>query len=132
MRMMKKNGVKIEHVKDSILLELLILLLLFLTSGFMVCNDIISSAMTIGLWLVFAVVLLFGTLTLDKNSVICYITLVICMSLSTIVNNESLWTLSIRIFSFTVVLCMVNVYAWQQFKNSYINVVVILAIIACR
>ncbi len=127
---MQKNGVRIEHVKDKLLLELMIFLLLFLTSGFMVCNDIISSAMTIGLWLVLFVVLLSGIKLLNRNSVVCYAAVVACMTLSMLVNNENIWTLSIRIFSFFVVMCITNVYTLNEFKMAFINVVVYLAVVS--
>ena len=122
------NGMEIAGVSKFTVIDVSILLLLILTSGFIVTNDIISSVMTIGLWLILAVFLLIGINVLEKSTIIVFGALALCMSISTAVNNESLWTLSIRIFSFFVVLCAVNTWSFLEFKQRYIHVMMILAV----
>ena len=126
----RSNGMEIAGVSKFTVIDVSILLLLILTSGFIVTNDIISSVMTIGLWLMLAAFLLIGIKALEKSTIIVFGTLALCMAISTVVNNESLWTLSIRIFSFFVVLCTVNTWSFLEFKQRYIHVMMILAIVS--
>ena len=106
------------------------LMMLFLTSGFMITNDIVSSAMTIGLWIVLAVFVVLGLNTIDRNSLCGFVILIVVLSVSTIINDENLRTLMIKIFSFFVAFCIVNTYSIEQFKHGYIRCMTILAVIS--
>ena len=103
-------------VNKTYILDFSILLLVFLTSSFVVLNDIISSSLTIGLWLIFLLLQFFQSKpTIHKKQLIGFCVLTIIMWISVIYNNEDVRNAIMLTFAFFSVFMFTQNYTFDSF-----------------
>lgn len=120
-------------MKRKILLRISIFLLLFLSSGFSVLNDIISSTVTIALWFF---LLLLCVLLPDKSRMgggkilipMGLITLTFC--LTSFLVEDPLFEIIANVFTFVVAFAFVSSIDFSSFKESFGDVLKILCVIS--
>lgn len=117
--------------------ELLIFLLLFVSSSFVITNNIISSTATIALWILFSLIVIVSmiafrtriTLGFQSPVAICMI-LLLCIWISDIINHENLMTTGKITSSFIAVSFFVFVISYDDFKREYCRVMFVLSSIS--
>lgn len=110
--------------------EIALFMILFLTGSFTVTNDLISSAMTIGLWVVTAIVLLASFQYIDLEMLIILVIIIFTVIISNLFNNENIRNTFAILFSFFTAFLYANIYGFETFKSSYIKVIKVLSIIS--
>lgn len=118
------------ETKTTFKSEISLFMLLFLTSSFTVTNDIISSAVTIGLWILTAAYLFLSLRHIDTVMFLPFVLIVLAVILSNIYNDEVIKNMISVIFSFVTVFFYANIYGYIVFKRSYIKLVKILCIVS--
>lgn len=107
-----------------------VFMLVFLTSSFVICNDVLPSIVTIILWVLFLGVLLSHSHHIVKKLFWITIILVACMGINTIFCDENFRNFFILVFSYAVVLLIVSQLTWQKFRDVFIDVMKWLCIIS--
>lgn len=103
--------------------------LLFLSVSFVVSNDLISSAATIGLWffVLFAIILI-GGLRINSNLMIATISLLVLMLFTTLIQGEELVVFIKIAFSIFVISLFVATTSFERFSIAYVKVMKFLCI----
>lgn len=125
------------RISKGRLIEFLVFMMLFLSSSFTVTNNIIGSSTTILLWLItlFIIVLYCNffhiPISVMSNSPlsICCI-LIACIWITDLFNRENLYTTGKNSFAFITVTLFIYVASFDEFKRSYINVLLFLSMIS--
>lgn len=107
-----------------------VFMLIFLTSSFVICNDVLPSIATIILWVLFLGILLNHSHHIVKKLFWITVILVACMGINTILCDENLRNFIILVFSYAVVLLIVSQLTWQKFRDVFIDVMKWLCIIS--
>jgi len=103
-------------------------LCLFLSGSFVVENDIISSTLTIALWVAVAIMLFSKRMIIEKKSMIALFALLMCMWISVVINEPNNYFKFVCVsFSILVVWLYVQKYTIESFCKSYTDVLFILA-----
>lgn len=96
----------------------------------MVANDLISSTLTIILWILLLVLCANVTTRINKQSFCTFVFLIVSMAGSTIVNGENCIVFLKISFSYFVVLIIVSRYGFNEFANSFVEVMLFLSVIS--
>ena len=110
--------------------KLALFLIIFLTASYTVTNDIISSALTIVLWLALAAWLLMFLKSFKSELMLAFAILVASMLISILLNGENLENAVSVVFSILVALLYVNVYDFETFKTCFVKVMKFLCLIS--
>lgn len=105
-------------------------MLIFLSSGFLIVNDILSSSMTIALWLATFLFLVLFTKSINIKSIVIVCGLLFGIWLSVIMNGENKRNAIMVTFSILTMLMFANVFSLEKFTKSYIDVVYFLSVIS--
>lgn len=105
-------------------------MILYLSCSFVVCNDIISSFMTIGLWIVTAAVLFNGFCSIRKKMFIFLLVIIICIFLTSLSFDENIKAVCSIIFSFVVTFLFVQRYSLEVFKKIYVDIMIAISVIS--
>lgn len=124
---MKKNGI----LNQNSVLYGSLFMLIFLTSSFVVTNNIISSAATIGLWLL-TFFLLFLKWNKNVNPQLLFVAFVSlgCIWTTNIIRNENTRNTFVLSFAFLTALLFVVNYTFLEFKKVYIQIMKIICTIS--
>ena len=112
---------------DEYLLQFLLFMVLFLTSGFVVTNDLMSSSVTIGLWVMVLTILLLQQRKLKPDMIFVFIIIAGSFLISDIFNSEPIINTFKCLFSFVTVFFLVNRYDPERIKNSYIEIMYLIS-----
>ena len=116
-----------KNIYDSII----VFALLFLSVSFVVTNDIISSAATIGLWLlVLMAIVLTGGIHIIYNLTIITISLLALMLFTTLIRQENFLTYIKIMFSVITVSIFVANTSFKRFAQAYVKVMKFLSAIS--
>ena len=107
-----------------------IFMILFLTSSFVITNDIVSSAVTIALWVLTLMILFFSSPEFSFSTLIATSLLVTFMWITTLVRNENIRNGFLFTFAFVTALCCRSVIGFDDFKRCYIKVMKVLCCIS--
>ena len=107
-----------------------ILLILFLSAGFLVLNDLVSSFSTILLWVLVMLYLLKGFKGINHAILVPSLTLLALYVLSSLVNGDSEYTVVACSFGFVVAFVYASSRSFMSFQTSYIEVMKVLCIIS--
>lgn len=110
--------------------EIALFLFLFLTGSYTVTNDIISSFLTIGLWVALALYLLASMKEINNSLLGIMMVSVFIIIISDIHNRENIVNTFSFVFSVFTVFLYASIYSFNEFKESYIKVMKILCIIS--
>lgn len=110
--------------------KLALFLIIFLTASYTVTNDVISSALTIVLWLALAAWLLMFLKSFKPELMLVFVILVAAMLISTLINGENLENAISIVFSVLVTLLYVNIYDFETFKTCFVKVMKFLCLIS--
>lgn len=105
-------------------------LIMYLTSSFVVLNDILSNLMTQGLWLV---VLGFGLLrkpVLKGPGMLLTIVMAMCMVLTTLINDESMWMTFNKLFAFGVAFVYFSNVDFDEFVDSFSRIMLAVCVVS--
>ena len=107
----------------------IVFMLLFLSVSFVVTNDLISSAATIGLWVfvLFAIILI-GGLRINSNLMIATVSLLVLMLFTTLIQGEELVVFIKTAFSIFVISLFVATTSFERFSIAYVKVMKFLCI----
>ena len=106
-------------------------LILFLSSSFAVVFDILSSAATIALWILTALIIMFdlkGVFT--KKSLLLFVTLIGLMWFSNVVNGEPVRVAINVTVGIVVAFLYINAYRYQKFTSAFSSIMLVLSIIS--
>lgn len=117
-------------IKREMIKKISLFFILFLTSSFVICNDIWSSTVTICLWILVLAMLLFNSQIIDKKLAFIMFLLVISMGISTLINHENFRTYVALSFSYFVILLFVSQYNISEFIDSYVYVLKLICVIS--
>ena len=109
---------------------ILVFTLLFLSVSFVVTNDIVSSAMTIGLWLGLMLLILIGGVHLNVLLTLITPLLLLLMMITTILRDENIIVLVKNAFSFFVVYLYVSSTSFERFASAFVKVMRFLCIVS--
>lgn len=124
------NGLVIRQASDKTILRLLVFMWIFLTSGFVVTNDVISSLMTMALWAVVVLFLAISCFYIDRKIMIAFTMLIACKFISSLLNNENIRNLFVQSFAFLGALFFACTYKLEDFKHAFIWVMGKIALIS--
>ncbi len=110
--------------------EFCIFAMLFLTSSFNVTNDIISSTVTIALWVLTAAFLCLSIHKMQTDQMVIFILLLASFAVSSVANSENSRNMMAVIFSFLVAFLYSTIYDFHQFQRAFIRVMKWLCIIS--
>lgn len=110
--------------------NILVFMLVFLTSSFVICNDIWGSAITIVLWLIVFATLLKEILAVKKKLLFITIITLICMGVNTFLCDENIRSYVIICFSYFVVMLLVNIIELRSFKDYFCNIMKWLCVVS--
>ena len=99
-----------------------IFMILFLTSSFVVTNDILSSAVTVFLWGLTLVVLLLCSPVFSFSTLAAAFSLIAFMWITTLVRNENIRNGFLYTFAFTTAFICRSAIGFKDFKHCYIKV----------
>lgn len=110
---------------------IIVFLLLFLSVSFVVTNDLISSATTIGLWVcvLFAIILI-GGLRINSNLILVTISLLVLMLFTTLIQGEEFIAYFKTAFSILVAGFFVANTSFERFSISYVKVIKFLSLVS--
>lgn len=111
-------------------LNLSVFLLVFLSASFVITNDIISSIATILLWISLLVMCINLIPRINKQRLYVFLFLLVSMAGSTIINGENCIVFLKISFSYFVVLIIVSRYEFNEFANSFVEVMLFLSVIS--
>ncbi len=117
--------IKFENINKYILF-----FLIFLTSSFAVCNDIISSQLVIFFWIVVMILLLMQLKEINKKLLITFFLMLICIWMSAIINKDNIMALIKTSFSIVSVFIYANIINFEKFKKDYIDIIKFICIIS--
>ena len=112
------------------ILYLSVFLILFLSSSFVVMNNIISSFSTIALWILVLICSFSLKQRLPLRLFAVFVLLSCILFLSTIINGENLIVLSKYVFSFFTVMCVVNKFGRENYIKAFIRIMFYLSIVS--
>ena len=108
-----------------------LLLLLFLSAGFLVLNDYLGSTMTMALWGVLFLILFSRGIHMQKNVVLATLLTIILIFTTNLVNGEDIR----RIFAWVIIFICASMFVFRfsfdEFTESFINVLFLLSVISC-
>lgn len=107
-----------------------IFMIIFLTSSFVVCNDIFSSAITMALWLLLLLLHYKWIRFQNTRLLIPTIIMLVCMGISTFFNSEDIRVYVLLCFSYFVSMLIVSKISWEEFKELYCKVLYLLCLIS--
>lgn len=107
-----------------------IFMILFLTSSFVVTNDILSSTATILLWVLTLVVLLFCSPAFSFSTLAVTFCLIAFMWVTTLVRNENIRNGFLYTFAFTTAFICRSAISFEDFKHCYIKVMKFLCCVS--
>ena len=107
-----------------------LLMILFLSAGFLVLNDYISSAATIIMWFIVLLYLVKGIKKINNIYVVPAIFLILWFVLSSLMNGDNFYGVLGCVFGFVVSLAFVSTRNYVDFQSSYIEVMKILCIVS--
>lgn len=105
-------------------------MMLFLANSFVVTNDIISSTMTIALWVMTAVFIIYGNSKIRKELLVILMVIAFCMLCTTLFNRETFRPFVLTLFAYAVAMIYVNRVSLDTFKEAFISVMYWLSIIS--
>lgn len=115
------------HVNKDFINSIAVFLVIFLTSSFVVTNNIISSAMTIVLWLFLIGVLFLYSRMVRFDIVIPIGILASILIINTLINGENIRNGLLFLFTYMVVLLYVSEFNVEEFSNKYCDIIYVLA-----
>ncbi len=118
-------------INKSLVNDIIVFLLLFLSVSFVVTNDIISSPTTIAIWLAtLALICWFGKFKIKASVFILTALLVFLMAVTDVIQGENL-TSNIKLFySIAVVMLFVSCVSFEEFSRSFVRVMKLLCVIS--
>lgn len=108
----------------------LVFMMLFLTSSYVVCNNIWSSAITILLWGVVLFTLIYRKFTINKNVFAICIALLLCMGINKVIYSEDMRVYFSLSFAMICILLFVSNYSFEEFREYYIQIMSYICIIS--
>lgn len=107
----------------------IVFMLLFLSVSFVVTNNLISSAVTIGLWvfILFAIILI-GGLRINSNLMIATISLLVLMLFTTLIQGEDLVVFIKHAFAIFTSSLFIATTSFERFSKAYVKVMNFLCI----
>lgn len=118
-----------DKIRNNSILTLF--LIIYLTSSFVICYDVVSSGITIILWLItLALIARYRIRYLDKSIAIPFVSLVITLCISAFVNGDTVMSIIKIVFSFATCFLYANLYDFSVFRASYIKVMKFISVIS--
>lgn len=116
--------------KNSIIELIVLFLILFLSNSFVVCNDIISTPITIALWVMTFLIIIVLTKRINSILILYLVVFMTTMCITTVFKNENLVTFGMVLFSYIVALLYVNYVGFELFCKQYTKIMYFLCIIS--
>lgn len=109
--------------------NIIVFLLLFLTSSFVVTNNIISSSLTIGLWVILFIFALLGA-KMKVKTVLFYSAVIISalMLVTDLLCGENITTSAKNIFAIIIICFVASAMTFEKFSTSYVKVMKFLCV----
>lgn len=127
---------KLRITKDGIV-EILIFIILFVSSSFVITNNIISSAATIALWLVTFFVIVISVITFRihirfglGSPLVIGLLLIACVWITDLLNHENILTTGKFTFALITVSLIASIESFDSFREKYIHVLFLLSTIS--
>lgn len=116
--------------KVNVKTQIVMFLILFLTSSFTITNDIISSKLTIALWIITSIYLLFSFNKIVANTVVFFCVLSLAFFISSVKNSENTRIMISNMFAFMTVFLFACAFDFEEFKEAFIKIMKFLSIIS--
>ena len=110
--------------------DIIVFLLLFLSVGFVVSNDIIPSSITIAIWVGLMVLILWRGISLNVPILVVTFIALGLMLFTILLTGQSLFVFVKHAFSFLAVMIYVCNVSFQQFSKSFVRVVKFFCIVS--
>ena len=107
-----------------------IFLIIWLTSGYLVCNDIMPSAVVIGLWVMLMGVSAWNCKRWNSSEMLAAVFGIAWYLLSCFVNEEPFYRSGATAFAYFVVAVFVASTTWEDFKRGYLKVMSFLCAVS--
>ena len=110
---------------------LVVVLVLFMSCGFVVLNDYISNSLTIILWVITIIMIILGkNMFFSQKAFFALATILVTLLISDIVNGENLRTTMCNWVAIFASFLYFSTRSFQRFKNSFINALRFLCIVS--
>lgn len=116
--------------RHFICLHILLFLIIYLSTSFVVRYNVISNLLTIGLWLVVCFCLLVELENFSFQSIALFLFIFLSVGLQVLVGNDKLLVFCKFMFSILTVFLFVNKYDFALFKVAYSNIIFFICIIS--
>lgn len=110
--------------------NVLVFLILFLSSSYTICNNRWSSGATIALWLLCTGILFSNSHTVYYSPLFVSIILVVCMAITTLINGENIRSYLIVAYTYAVLVLFVSKVDLKSYIASYKDVMLFLCLIS--
>lgn len=121
---------EVKMKKKKIRLFISFLLMLFLTGGYLVTNDIVPSSWTIAGWVLLLIISALSVRKIDSNIVKSAVTMILFFVISSIYNTEpSYRTVALTVSFFTATIFAMSI-SFEEFKKSYSDVMFFLSAVS--
>ena len=116
--------------KEKGIASFVFFMILYLSCSFVVTNNIISSTMTIALWIVTAIAVFKYNIKIQRTILYTFLILILCMLLTTILKFENIVNHASIVFSYLVVMLYVNRVDFLDFQDIFIKVMFCICVIS--
>lgn len=117
--------------KNYVIESVVLFMILFLANSFVVCNDIVSSFITIALWAIsFAVIVIGPPKKIKENTLLGIFIIILSGFITVIIKNENIVTFGMVMFSYLVSLLYVARTDFKSFCNQYSEIMHWLCVIS--
>ncbi|MBQ8849452.1 MAG: hypothetical protein IJ011_03850 [Clostridia bacterium] len=121
---------KVDSNRDRIINDITLFLILFLSAGFTVTNDIMPNTLTRILWGVVALLIVMGTKRFDRKLVIITASICLIIAVNTLLNDASLKIAVFYCIGFAVAFLYANKVRYDVFADSYVRIMTFLCVIS--